>query len=86
MKSYSIDGAAMTDRRAAHAELARALAFPEYYGGNLDALWDMISTMDGEVTLKHTAEMLNHLGGYGCSLLKTFFDAAQEDGFTFRAE
>ena len=81
-----LDGGRLGSREEIHAQLKEKLNLPDYYGGNLDALWDMISTMDGEVTLTHTAEMLNHLGGYGCSLLKTFFDAAQEDGFTFRAE
>ncbi len=35
-----LDGAAMTSRAAAHAELARAFAFPDWYGGSWDAFHD----------------------------------------------
>ncbi|MGY1814349.1 barstar family protein [Blastococcus sp. SYSU D00820] len=35
-----LDGRAMTSRPAAHRELARAFAFPEYYGHNWDAFDD----------------------------------------------
>ena len=82
-----IDGAAMTDRAAAHAELARALEFPGYYGANLDALWDLTSTMNAEAALIHPAAMLNALGVYGCKILQTLIEASEENpGFSFRVE
>jgi len=84
---FVIDGRNMTARRAAHEEIAKALSFPGYYGHNLDALYDMLSTFEGTAKLAHAAEMLNSLGGYGCSLLKTFFDAAEANKrFSFVAE
>ena len=82
-----IDGAAMTSRADAHAELARALKFPDYYGNNLDALWDIVSATDAELTLIRPAPMLNALGVYGCKLLQTLFEAAEENpGFVFSVE
>ena len=82
-----IDGAAMTSRADAHAELARALEFPEYYGNNLDALWDIVSATDANLALIHPAPMLNALGVYGCKLLQTLFEAAAENpGFAFSVE
>lgn len=82
-----IDGAAMTSRATAHEELARALDFPAFYGANLDALWDMVSATDAEAVLIHPAAMLNALGSYGCKLLLTLFEAADENpGFSFRVE
>ena len=87
MRKCIIDGAAMLSRADAHAELARALELPEYYGANLDALWDCVSTMDAELTLVHPAPMLDALKGYGCKLLETLYDAAgSNSGFSFRVE
>ena len=87
MRKYTIDGAAMLTRESAHAELKRALELPEYYGANLDALYDCISTMDAELTLIHPAPMLDALKTYGCDLLRAFYEAAEENpGFRFRAE
>ena len=84
---FVIDGTQMTHRRAAHEEIARAMRFPDYYGHNLDALFDMLSTFEGSVKIVNTVCALNALGGYGCNLIKTFFDAAEENSrFTFTLE
>ena len=81
----TIYGSRMTDRTAAHAELARALELPDYYGANLDALWDVITTTDLDVTFLEVEPMLRALGAYGCKLLSTFYEAAEENpGLTFR--
>ena len=83
--THTIFGGRMTDRSAAHAELARALEFPDYYGGNLDALWDLLTTADLDATLVEVEPMLIHLGEYGCKILSTFYEAMEENpGLTFR--
>ncbi|MBQ8507508.1 MAG: barstar family protein [Clostridia bacterium] len=87
MAKYILDGAHMTSRAAAHDEIARALELPDYYGRNLDALWDCISAMEAYVTLINPAPMLNALGKYGCKLLGTMYEAAEENGnFQFTVE
>ena len=87
MNTFILNGENMTTREDAHAEIRREMRFPEYYGNNLDALWDLISCDDADVTLRNPAPMLNGLGVYGCKLLKTFFDAVQENpDFHFRIE
>lgn len=84
MRNCTIDGAAMTSREAAHAELKRALELPDYYGANLDALWDLTSTMSAEVTLIHPAPLIDALRVYGCKLIQTLCEAAIENpGFHF---
>lgn len=84
---FLIDGKKMTDRQAAHEEIARGMQFPAYYGGNLDALYDMLSAFEGKAVIRNTAALLNFLGSYGLSVLKTFFDAAEKNGrFTFILE
>ena len=87
MRKCIINGAAMLSRADAHAELARALELPEYYGANLDALWDCVSTYDAELTLVHPAPMLEALKLYGCKLLQTLYEAADSNPkFSFRVE
>lgn len=80
-----IDGQSMTTRAAAHAELARALGFPDWYGGNLDALWDLACGLQADAALIHAPALLNALGAYGCRLLQTLYEAAAEnERFSFR--
>ena len=75
-----LDCREMTDKPALHAYLKEKLALPEYYGKNLDALFDILSTYDeAEVVLREPGAMLNALGAYGCRLLVCFFDAAEEN-------
>ena len=75
MKEYIIDGAKMTSRAAAHDELARALSLPAYYGRNLDALWDCVSTMEGKIILLNADLMEEALGSYAELLEKVFVEA-----------
>ena len=87
MHKCTIDGAAMLSRETAHAELKRALELPEYYGANLDALWDCVSTYDAELVLIHPAPMLEALKVYGCKILQTLYEAAETNPkFSFRIE
>ena len=49
MTTVVVDGGLMTSREAAHDLLAARLGLPEYYGRNLDALYDAL-TERGEPT------------------------------------
>ena len=74
-----LDGALMTDRAALHDLMAEKFDFPDYYGRNLDALYDMLTGNPKEinVTVIHTEALLEHLGRYGNSFLRTLQDASQ---------
>lgn len=76
-----LDGRFMTDRGAVHDLLAEKLKFPDYYGRNLDALYDLLSTYPEriDVTLIHTDRLLANLGNYGKTLLRTLQEAAGEN-------
>lgn len=41
--SYKVDMTGITDRRELHACIARCLPLPEWYGCNLDALYDALT-------------------------------------------
>ena len=43
MTTVVVDGGLMTSREAAHDLLAARLGLPEYYGRNLDALYDALT-------------------------------------------
>lgn len=82
-----LDGRNMLSRADAHDMLARALSFPEYYGKNLDALWDLATTTQAELTLTHAAAMQAALGTYGTKLLSTLHEASiANPNFIFHSE
>ena len=45
MRKYILDCSKMTDPKSAHEYIARVLGFPDYYGKNLDALYDCLTDM-----------------------------------------
>lgn len=78
MKQFFVDGAKMTDRVSAHDHLIAALSLPDYYGRNLDALFDCLTELSAcTIFLQNTAQLCNS-GTYGQAILDTFRDAAAE--------
>ncbi len=78
MRTIVLDGAMMPDREAAHAYLARRLALPEWYGRNLDALYDLLTQpMEATRLVVYRRETLEAaLGPYAQALLAALADAA----------
>ena len=76
-----IDGAAIETREQLHDELAEQLALPEYYGRNLDALFDCLTDLreDTELRLAHPEELFAHLGVYADVLQAVLRDACAEN-------
>lgn len=71
----------LTDRAALHDLLIGALNLPDYYGRNLDALYDIL-TERGEQTILWVypdEESDAKLNGYLTALLNTLQDAAAEN-------
>lgn len=72
-----LDCARMTSRKDTHDYLQRQLQLPEYYGRNLDALYDLLSEYGNEVTLvlRNCYLLETQLRGYGVALLTTLREA-----------
>ncbi|NVO86657.1 barstar family protein [Hymenobacter terrestris] len=75
-----LQGSEMTSEQALHAQLKQHLCFPDYYGKNLDALWDCIRCVAVPLTVewRDFAQSRLHLGLYADQVLETLRDAEQE--------
>jgi len=73
-----IDGRNMKDKQTLHAYLKEQCKFPEYYGNNLDALYDVLTDREEplEIKLEHADELKEILCGYGEAFIETLEDAA----------
>ena len=67
----------LAQRGQAHQYLAHMLDFPDYYGQNLDALYDCLTELgDCTIVLDGGAE-IPQSGGYGEKVLQVLEEAAQ---------
>ncbi len=79
MKRITLDCNLITDDQTAHDLFAKELEFPAYYGRNLDALYDLLSTYpETELTLIN-AKALGKLFRYGDNLMLAIKDAAKDN-------
>lgn len=80
MKVVILDGTTAPTKEALHQHLARELAFPDWYGGNLDALFDCMTSVSEEVTitLDETA-LTESLGPYAQRVGKVLNRAAEKN-------
>ena len=78
MKYVLLDGSEMTSKETVHAYLASMISFPDYYGNNLDALWDVLTTISEpvDITLINKKELLDHLNEYANALLALMHEAS----------
>ncbi len=76
-----IDGRNITDKQALHAYLKEQCQFPDYYGNNLDALYDILTERSEplEIKVEYAEELKEILCGYGEAFIETLQDAAVEN-------
>lgn len=71
----------MTTKEITHKYIGEILNFPHYYGENLDALWDILSTYGKElkITFLHSDHLKKNLEGYGVKLIDLFKELEEEN-------
>ena len=76
-----IDGAAIENREQLHDALTAQLALPEYYGRNLDALYDCLTEVAESCTieLRDPERLFAHLGLYADVLQTVLRDASDDN-------
>ena len=87
MKHVTIDCTVMVDEKSVHDAFAQALDFPAYYGRNLDAMYDLLSSSpELKLTLTNVAA-IGKLFRYGDNMMLTLRDAEQANPlFTLEVE
>ena len=76
----TIDCSAIEDRAELHRVFASKLRLPSFYGGNLDALFDCLTSLPEKTTLTllHMQALIDNLGGYGRAAINMISSAERE--------
>ena len=80
-RRVTLSGNKMTSREVLHTYLAKKLAFPSYYGKNLDALHDCLTERSTplHITVTYAERLKEQLGEYGNALLRVLQDVTEEN-------
>ena len=84
MKSIKIDFSECKYPMDLHKKISEGLELPEWYGNNLDALWDMLTgfietPISISVIFKPENQAAENLKENILKIIKTFKEAAEED-------
>lgn len=81
MKKYKLDGKNFKSRKGIYDYMEGVFEFPEYFGKNLDALWDLLSfEKDLRIEIENAREIPRNLGDYGLNILDVFGDLDDIEG------
>lgn len=84
-----VDGKRIRNKRALHLLLKKDLKLSDYYGNNLDALWDEISSSirEREIIVKNQEDLIENLGEYGKRFMTVLYDLDKSvSNFDFKME
>ena len=75
-----INGKHIKDKKAFHKMVKRVFQLDDYYGENLDALWDML-TAKNELNIKiiNSKLIIRNLGDYGLKIVDLFNELNRVD-------
>ena len=84
-----VDGKKTRNKRALHLLLKKDLKLSDYYGNNLDALWDEISSSirEREIIVRNQEDLIENLGEYGKRFMTVLYDLDKSvSNFDFKME
>ena len=76
MEEKIIDCTKIHSQEDLHEMFRQILCFPDWYGGNLDALYDCLTEISGKVRLLDWEVVEDRLGAYGKKAKKVIAAAA----------
>ena len=81
IRTVALDAAKLSDRESMAAYMKEALELPDYFGGNLDALADLLSEVSLETVFEVPADMITGIpeDGYAAKALRVLDAAAEEN-------
>ena len=81
MRICILDGENILNREMLHDTLTAALDFPDWYGRNLDALYDCLTDLaeETEIRFRNEQALAEHLGNYAVALKKVICTAVEEN-------
>lgn len=81
MRICILDGENILNREMLHDTLTAALDFPDWYGRNLDALYDCLTDLaeETEIRFRNEQALAEHLGNYAGALQKVICTAVEEN-------
>lgn len=84
MKLYSLNGEKFNSKEVMYDYLNDVFDLPDYFGNNLDALWDSISSSSHETVIEliYKDAIVENLGKYGESFLSILDRLDQTDNYT----
>lgn len=76
-----LNGKKMDTREHAHRHIERRLRFPEWYGGNLDALHDCLGQITKPTTIlvRNCRYLRENLGEYGARMIVLLQETTKEN-------
>lgn len=76
-----LDGKIIDSKETLHSRISEKFSFPEYYGNNLDALYDCLTDIkeDTEFILINFQSLKDSLGKYADQLERVLDDAQDEN-------
>lgn len=81
MKIVELDGRKMDSIQNTHTYLKESMELPEYYGENLDAMYDVLSDISENtfVFVLNSQQMRESLGDYSARMEQVWEDLAQSN-------
>lgn len=74
MKKIELDGRLLCRSEEGHAYIKKMMGFPEYYGKNLDALYDLLTELGTQVEIQ-----IGYCDEMDKAIKKVFIDASNEN-------
>ncbi len=81
MFNIILDGKEMKTREGVHLYIKNKFGNPQYYGNNLDALWDVLCSYRENINIKliDKESLIQNLGDYGYSIIELFQESEKEN-------